>query len=146
MMILLEVALGVLLIGIVVSYLLRGRRAAERAAITERRVEAYMQTIRREGTNAELIAMTETELKDLLLSSARNLKLQNERKWYLLLGGVVVAFLSAIMVATQDGTRGFAVALVIGAIVLYGLNEYLGRRMREPLARKGLDVERLRVE
>lgn len=146
MMILLEVALGVLLLGIVVSYLLRGRRAAERAAVTERRVEAYMQTIRREDTNPELSAMTDAELKDLLLSSARNLKLQSERKWYLLLGGVVVAFFSAILVATQDGTRGFAVALVIGAIVLYGLNEYLGRRMREPLAAKGLDVERLRVE
>ncbi|MHB1102639.1 MAG: hypothetical protein ACYC0C_07645 [Devosia sp.] len=146
MMILLEVALGVLLLGIVVSYLLHGRRAAERAAVTERRVEAYMQTIRREGTNPELSAMTDAELKDLLLSSARNLKLQSERKWYLLLGGVVVAFFSAIMVATQDGTRGFAVALVIGAIVLYGLNEYLGRRMREPLTAKGLDIERLRVE
>lgn len=146
MVILLEVALGVLLIGIVVSYVLRGRRAAERAATTERRVEAYMQTIRREATNPELSAMSDVELKDLLLSSARNLKLQSERKWYLLLGGVVVAFFSAIMVATQDGTRGFAVALVIGAIVLYGLNEYLGRRMREPLVRRGLDIERLRVE
>lgn len=146
MVILLEVALGLLLVGIIASYLVRGRRAAERAAITERRVEAYMHTIRREASNAELTAMTDIELKDLLLSSARNLKLQSERKWYLLLGGVVVAFLSAIMVATQDGTRGFAAALVIGAIVLYGLNEYLGRQMREPLARKGLDVERLRVE
>lgn len=146
MMIGLELALGVLVVGIVVSYLFRGRRAAERAAITERRVEAYMQTIRREGANPELSAMTDVELKDLLLSSARNLKLQSERKWYLLLGGVVVAFFSAIMVATQDGTRGFAVALVIGAIVLYGLNEYLGKRMREPLVQKGLDVERLRVE
>jgi hypothetical protein len=146
MMILLEVALGLLLLGIVLSFLFRSRRSAERAAITERRVEAYMQTIRREGSNAELSAMTDAELKDLLLSSARNLKLQSERKWYLLLGGVVVAFFSAIMVATQDGTRGFAVALLIGAIVLYGLNEYLGRRMREPLVQKGLDMERLRVE
>jgi len=57
-----------------------------------------------------------------------------------------VTFLAAIMVGTQDGTRGFAIAIVVGAIVLYGLNEFLGRRMREPLAARGIDVERLRVE
>jgi hypothetical protein len=28
----------------------------------------------------------------------------------------------------------------------YGINEFLGRRMREPLAARGIDVERLRVE
>ncbi|MDP1729728.1 MAG: hypothetical protein Q8L54_00830 [Devosia sp.] len=146
MIIVLEVALGLVVLGIVVSYLLRGRRAAERAAITGRRVEAYMQTIRREAANPELTAMSDAELKDLLLSSARNLRLQGERKWYLLVGGTVMAFLSAVMVGTQDGTRGFAVTLVIGAVVLYGLNQYLVRRMREPLVRRGLEVERLRVE
>jgi hypothetical protein len=30
--------------------------------------------------------------------------------------------------------------------VLYGINELLGRRMREPLVARGLDAERLRVE
>jgi len=71
---------------------------------------------------------------------------QAERKWYLILGGAILAFFSAIMVATQDGTRGFGIAIVIGALVLYGLNEFLGRRMREPLTARGIDVERLRVE
>lgn len=146
MFVLVEIALVLALVGLAANYLLRGRRAAERAEVTERRVEAYMQTIRRERANPELAAMTDAELKDLLLASARNLRLQSERKFYLLLGGGVVAFFSAIMVAIQDGSRGFAIALVIGAIVLYGLNEFLGRRMREPLIEKGIDVERLRVE
>ena len=35
--------------------------------------------------------------------------------------------------------------LVCGAAV-YGLYEYFGRRMREPLLARGIDVERLRVE
>jgi hypothetical protein len=134
------------LVGLGVSYLFRGRREAEREQVLGRRVEAYIQTIRREGANPELTAMTDAELRDVLLSSARNLRIQSERKWYVMLGGAIIAFLSAIMVATQDGTRGFGIAIVIGAIVLYGVNEFLGRRMREPLVARGIDVERLRVE
>jgi hypothetical protein len=146
MVILIEIAAVLLLVGAVVSYLLRGRKAAEREAVTERRVEAYIETIRRERSNAELVAMSDAELKDLLLSGARNLRLQTERKTYLLFGGTVVALFAAIVVATEDGMRGFGIALLVGAMVLYGLNEFLGRRMREPLVAKGIDVERLRVE
>ena len=140
------IVLVLALLGLGVSYLFKGRREAEREQVLERRVEAYMQTIRREGGNPELAAMSDTELRDVLLSGARNLRIQAERKWYLLLGGAIVAFFSAIMVATQDGTRGFGIAIIIGAIVLYGVNEFLGRRMREPLLSRGIDVERLRVE
>jgi hypothetical protein len=146
MIMLIEIILVVALVALGVNYLFRGRREAQRQEQLEQRVAAYMQTIRREGGNPELAAMNDTELRDVLLSSARNLRIQSERKWYLLLGGCIVAFFSAIMVATQDGTRGFGIALLIGAIVLYGINEFLGRRMREPLTARGIDVERLRVE
>jgi hypothetical protein len=146
MIILIEILLVVALVALGVNYLFRGRREAQRQEQLEQRVTAYMQTIRREGGNPELAAMSDMELRDVLFSSARNLRIQSERKWYLLLGGVIVAFFSAIMVATQDGTRGFGIALLIGAIVLYGINEFLGRRMREPLVARGIDVERLRVE
>lgn len=146
MAIVLEILLVAGLVGLAASYLLRGRREAERQALLERRVEAYMQTIRREASNPGLAAMTDLELKDLLLSSARNLRVQSERKWYLLLGGGVAAFIAAIMVATEEGTRGFGIAILVGALVLYGLNEFIGRRIREPLIEKGLDAERLRVE
>ena len=146
MVIVLEILLVVGVVGLAVSYLFRGRREAQRQALTESRVEAYMQTIRREGSNAELLAMSDAELKELLLSSARNLRVQSERKWYLLVGGGVVAFVAAIMVATQEGTRGFGIAILVGALVLYGLNEFIGRRIREPLVEKGIDAERLRVE
>ena len=146
MPVLIEIALGLVLIGLVISFLMRGRSAAEREGVIERRVEAYMQTIRREASNPELAAMTDLELKDLLLSSARNLRVQAERKWYLLIGAGVLAFFGAILVATQDGTRGFGVSLLVAAVVLYGLNEFFGRRMREPLLERGIDAERLRVE
>ena len=144
--VILEFGLVLLLIGMVVSYLFRGRVAAAKQAMTERRVEAYMETIRREGTNRELTAMSDTELRDLLTSSAHNLKVQRDRRLYLLFGGVVVALIGAILVATEDGYRGFGVALLVGALVLYGINEFLGRQMIAPLLAKGIDVERLRVE
>ena len=146
MLILLEIAAVLLLVGGVISYITRRGRNAERDAVTERRVEAYMQTIRREGSNAALMAMSDPELRDLLLSGARNLRLQGERRAYLMFGGTVLALLAAVIVATEDGLRGFGIALLVGAMALYGINEFLGRRMREPLEARGIDVERLRVE
>lgn len=142
----LEVGLVLVLIGLVAGYFTRGRRIVEKQSLVDRRVEAYMETIRRERTNPELAAMSDTELRDLLLSSAHNLKVQRDRRMYLLFGGIVVALIGAILVATEDGYRGFGVALLIGAIVLYGANEFLGRQMVAPIAAKGIDVERLRVE
>jgi hypothetical protein len=146
MPILIEIVLVVALLALGANYLFRGRRETQREQQLEQRVAAYMLTIRREGGTPELAAMNDTELRDVLLSSARNLRIQSERKWYLLIAGAMVAFFSAIMVATQDGTRGFGIAIVISAIVLYGLNEFMGRRMREPLTARGIDIERLRVE
>ena len=142
----LEFGLLLLLIGVVVSYFFRGRLAAEKQAMTERRVEAYIETIRREASNPALTAMSDSELRDLLGSSAHNLKVQRDRRMYLLFGGVIVAVIGAILVATEDGYRGFGVALLVGAVVLYGINEFLGRQMVAPLIAKGIDVERLRVE
>lgn len=144
--VLFEIALVLALVALLGTFLFRGRRTSEQQELLERRVEAYMQTIRREHSNPDLSEMNDVELRDLLLSSARNLKVQSERKWYLLVGGGVVALLAAIVVATQDGAQGFGIAILVGALVLYGLNEFIGRRIREPLAARGIDVERLRVE
>ena len=146
MPILLEIALALILVGVVASYVTRGRRTADRGSLLERRVEAYMETIRREGTNRELVAMSDTELRDVLLSSARNLRVQRERRLYLLFGGVIVGLVGAVLVATEGGSRSFGIALLVAALVLYGINEFLGRQMTAPLVAKGIDVERLRVE
>lgn len=146
MPVVIELGLLLILIGGVVSYFNRSRRISEKQTLIDRRVDAYIETIRREQVNPELSAMNDTELRDLLGSSAYNLKVQRDRQRYLMFGGVVVALIGAIIVATEDGLRGFGVALVIAALVLYGLNEFLGRQMIAPLLAKGIDVERLRVE
>jgi hypothetical protein len=146
MPVIIEIALALILVGGVVQYMTRGRRLADKGSLIERRVDAYIETIRREGTNKELVAMSDNELRDLLHSSAHNLKVQRDRRMYLLYGGVLVGLIGAILVATEDGSRGFGIALLVAAVVLYGMNEFLGRQMIAPLEQKGIDVERLRVE
>ena len=146
MPIIIEIALALILVGGVVHYMTRSRRLTDRGTMIDRRVEAYIETIRREGTNKELVAMSDNELRDLLQSSAHNLKVQRDRRMYLLFGGVLVGLIGAILVATEEGSRGFGIALLIAALVLYGMNEFLGRQMVAPLEQKGIDVERLRVE
>jgi hypothetical protein len=146
MPIIIEIALALILVGGVVHYMTRSRRLADRGTMLDRRVEAYIETIRREGTNKELVSMSDNELRDLLQSSAHNLKVQRDRRMYLLFGGVLVGLIGAILVATEDGSRGFGIALLVAALVLYGTNEFLGRQMVAPLEQKGIDVERLRVE
>lgn len=143
---LIEIALALLLVGGGWTLLSRGKRTDARESLTMRRVDAYIETIRRERTNRDLAAMSDTELRDLLHSGARNLRLANERKGWTLLGAAGVTLFASIVAASQDGIRGFAVALVVGALVTYGLNEFLGRRMRQPLEQRGIDVDRLRVE
>ncbi|HVX80308.1 MAG: hypothetical protein ACTHOR_16415 [Devosia sp.] len=147
--ILLEFALLVLVIFGAATFAMRmigSRAAAERESVIERRVEAYMATIRRERTNPELAAMSDEELRDLLLSGARNLRIENDRRLMALLAGSVVGLVAAILAATQNGLQGFGVAIVVAALVLYGMNEILVRKSREPLVSRGIDVERLRVE
>ncbi|HZY67342.1 MAG TPA: hypothetical protein VFE52_02075 [Devosia sp.] len=146
MPIIIEIALALILVGGVAHYMTRSRRMSGRASLIERRVDAYIETIRREGTNRELSAMSDNELRDLLHSSAHNLRVQRERRMYLLFGGVLVGLIGAVIVASDEGARGFGVALLIAALVLYGINEFLGRQMVAPLEQKGIDVERLRVE
>ena len=143
---LVELALVLLLVGGGWNMLTRGKKTSDRESLTMRRVDAYIETIRRERTNRDLVAMSDSELRDLLHSGARNLRVAQERKNWTLLGAAAATLVSAIVAANQDGLRGFAVAMVIGAIVIYGLNEFMARRMRQPLESRGVDIDRLQVE
>ena len=143
---LIELALVLLLVGGGWTLFSRGKRTDERESLTLRRVDAYIETIRRERTNKALAAMSDTELRDLLHSGARNLRVASERKAWTLLGVAGVGMFAAIVASTQDGIRGFAVAAIVAAVVIYGLNEFLTRQMRAPLERQGVDIERITVQ
>lgn len=142
----LQIALVLLLIGGGWTLLTRGKVTKEREALTLRRVDAYIETIRRERRNAELVAMSDSELRDLLHAGARNFRAANQKRGWFLLGVGAVTLFSAIVIASQDGWRGFGIVAVVGAVVAYGLNEFLVRKARAPLERYGVDVERLTVE
>ncbi|KFL31934.1 hypothetical protein JP75_05930 [Devosia riboflavina] len=142
----LQIALVLLLIGGGWTLLTRGKVTKEREALTLRRVDAYIETIRRERRNPELVAMSDSELRDLLHAGARNFRVASQKRGWFLLGVGGVTLFSAIAIASQDGWRGFGIAMVVGAVVAYGLNEFLIRKARAPLERYGVDVERLTVE
>lgn len=142
----LQIALLLLLIGGGWTLLTRGKVTKERDALTLRRVDAYIETIRRERRNPELVAMSDSELRDLLHAGARNFRVASQRRSWFLLGVGAVTLFSAIVIASNDGWRGFGITTVVGAVVAYGLNEFLVRQARAPLERYGVDVERLTVE
>lgn len=142
----LQLALVLLLIGGGWTLLTRGKVTKEREMLTLRRVDAYIETIRRERRNPELVAMSDSELRDLLHAGARNFRVASQKRGWILLGVGAVTLFSAIVIASQDGWRGFGITAVIGAVVAYGLNEFLIRKARAPLEKHGVDVERLTVE
>lgn len=142
----LQIALVLLLIGGGWTLLTRGKVTKEREALTLRRVDAYIETIRRERRNPELVAMSDSELRDLLHAGARNFRVASQKRGWILLGVGAVTLFSAIVIASNDGWRGFGITAVVGAVVAYGLNEFLIRRARAPLEKHGVDVERLTVE
>lgn len=143
---LIELALILLLVGGGWSMLNRSKPSDKRDALTMRRVDAYIETIRRERRNPELAEMSDTELRDLLHSGARNLRVAEQKKQWTLLAVGAAALIAGIMVANQQGWTGFAVVAVVGVIAGYGVNEFLNRQMRAPLERRGIDIDRLRVE
>ncbi len=143
---LVELALVLLLIGGGWTMLNRGKQSDKRDSLTMRRVDAYIETIRRERRNPDLAVMSDTELRDLLHSGARNLRAAEQKKNWTLLAAAAVTLIAAIVVSSQEGWIGFGVTAAIGAIVTYGLSEFLNRRMRAPLERRGVDIDRLMVE
>ncbi|ODT68147.1 MAG: hypothetical protein ABS75_21490 [Pelagibacterium sp. SCN 63-23] len=143
---LIEIAVILLLVGGGWTMLTRGKQSEKREALTMRRVDAYIETIRRERRNPELAAMSDSELRDLLHSGARNLKVAEQRKGWIVLGIAAVTVVAASVMGSQHGFVGFAAVAAVGAIVAYGTNEFLERRMRAPLERHGVDVERLTVK
>ncbi|KKB80134.1 hypothetical protein VW35_06795 [Devosia soli] len=143
---LIQIALVLMLIGGGWSILSRGKVTRTREALTMRRVDAYIETIRRERTNRELVAMSDSELRDLLHASAHNYRQALLRRGWILLGAGAVTLFSAIVIASQDGWRGFGITMAVGAVVAYGLSEFLARRARLPLEKHGIEVERLTVD
>ena len=145
-MFLIQIALVLLLVGGGLTLLTQGKATKRREALIMRRVDAYIETIRRDRTNPALVAMSDSELRDLLFAGAHNLRAATQKRLWVLLGVGAATLIGAILMGSQDGWRGFGATAATGVVVGYGVSEYLARRARAPLERHGVDVERLRVE
>lgn len=145
-MFLIQIALVLLLVGGGLTLLTQGKANKRREALILRRVDAYIETIRRERFSPALAAMSDSELRHLLCAGAHNLRIETRKRLWVLLGIGAVTLFGAILMGSQDGWRGFGATAALGLAIGYGASEYLARRARAPLERQGVDVERLRVE
>src|SRR5690606_2579363 len=100
---LIEIALILLLFGGGLTMLTRSRNSDKRDALTMRRVDAYIETIRRERRNPELAAMSDTELRDLLHSGARNMRIAEQKKGWIVLGLGAATVIAASLVGSEQG-------------------------------------------
>ena len=107
---LIEIALVLLLLGGGWTMLTRGRQSDKRDALTMRRVDAYIETIRRERRSPELAAMSDMELRDLLHSGARNLKVAEQRKQWIVFGMGIATLLGASVLGSEEGWLAFGAA------------------------------------
>ncbi len=143
---LIEIALILLLFGGGLTMLTRGRHSDKREALIMRRVDAYIETIRRERRNPDLAAMSDTELRDLLHSGASNMRVVEQKKGWIVLGIGAATVITASLVGSEQGFLWFSGVAAVGAIVAYGTHQFMTRQARAPLERHGIDVERLMVK
>jgi hypothetical protein len=85
-MFLIQIALVLLLVGGGLTLLTQGKATKRREALIMRRVDAYIETIRRDRTNPALVAMSDSELRDLLFAGAHNLRAATQKRLWVLLG------------------------------------------------------------
>jgi Flp pilus assembly protein TadB len=143
---LIELALVLFLVGFGLRLWGRRGKSADRETLTMRRVDAYIETIRRERRNADLVAMSDHELRDLLDAGARNYRVAGERRLWILFGIAAATVLGVVVALINEGFWVAAAGAAVGGCALYGLNVYLERQARQPLERHGIDIDRLIVE
>lgn len=146
MVLAIELALVAALIFWAFSSWSRGRRDARRETRELRRVDAYIETLRRERPHPALAAMGDAELREVLHGLMRGLHLARETRKSVVLIGAALTIAAAGVLGWAFGPLWSATGLALGALVVLGLYVVLDRRARAPIARYGLDIERLRVD
>lgn len=146
MIILLYAALVLAAITVIGNLMLHKWNAARRDQRIGERVDAYIASLEREGLPEPLGAMAADERRDVLLSSARQVQAESDKRFYVATVGGIIAFFVALGFAIEGaGTRDFVLALAVAAMALYGINLFLYRTFRARQAERGIDIERLRI-
>jgi hypothetical protein len=113
----------------------------------EERVDAYASSMEREGIPEPLETMASEERRHMLVSAAREVKAESDKRFYVAtIGGIVTFFVALGFAIEGAGTRDFVIALAIGIAALYGINTVLYRNLRSRLAARGIDIERIATQ
>ncbi len=144
MIILLYAAIVLAAITVIGNLMLHKWNAARLEKRMEDRVGAYLTSLEREGFPAPLEAMAGDERREVLVSAAREVKAESDKRFYIATIGSIITFFVALGFAIEGaGTRDFVITLAIGAAALYGINTVLYRNLKGRLAARGIDIERI---
>jgi len=142
----LQIVLVILGVGLIMA-LTGGRSGTDRKKdMIARRVEAYIETIRRTGEPDHLNKMSDAELSDILTAAARRLHAQRTNRMIVTIAAAVAAVVIAMFFGAESGIQGFIIAGVIGAAATYGINAVLERRTGEWFRDNDLEPDRLAVD
>lgn len=138
-----------LIIGLAIAAIVlfsRRKTVTSRSDQMSQRVSAYAQTVRRTGEPADLNAMSDLELNDVLTASARRLHVLTQRKFTMLIVGAAAVVIVSVFLAQGQGPATFLIGAIIGSIVLYGLERAVDRQIRKPLIDQGIEPNRLLID
>lgn len=147
MIILLYAALVLAAITVIGNLMLHKWNAARWDRRMEERVDAYLNSMGREGIPDPLEPMAGDERHHVLVSAARQVKAESDKRFYVAtIGGIITFFVALGFAIEGEGTRDFVIALAIGCAALYGINTVLYRNLRSKLAARGIDIERIATQ
>jgi hypothetical protein len=142
--ILLYAALVLAAITVIGNLMLHKWNATRLEKRMDERVDAYMNSMEREGVPQPLEAMAGEERRNVLVSAARQVKAESDKRFYVAtIGGIITFFVALGFAIEGEGTRDFVIALAIGAAALYGINTVLYRNLKSKLSARGIDIERI---
>lgn len=144
MIILLYAAIVLAAITVIGNLMLHKWNAKRLEQRMDARVDAYISSLEREGIPEPLEAMSGDERREVLVSTARQVKAESDKRFYVAtIGGIIVFFVALAFAIEGEATRDFVITLSIGAAVIYGINTILYRNLKSRLAERGIDIERI---
>lgn len=146
--------IGIFLIVVVIASFAASSSGAEEAqkreefnTLTQSRVDAYADYLKRTGANSEISAMTEKELRDFIQHNIRECMTERKGKAFLIgliiFGGIVGGFIMSLVRASFEPLVAFGTLTVILVLVA---SYFMNKAINTKYSKRGLDAERLRIE
>ncbi|WP_404402785.1 hypothetical protein [Pelagibacterium halotolerans] len=147
MIILLYAALALAAVTVIGNLMLAKWNAERREKRIAARVDAYLQSLEREGMPEPLEPMSAAERRDTLMNAGHRVRAESDKRFYIVTIGAILAFFVGLGFAIEGaGTRDFVITLAVAGVALYGVQTFLYRTFRAKMAAQGIDIERLKTE